>query len=396
MAHRSARAALPVVLGVVVVDLIGFGIVMPILPFLAREHAASGAQLGLILSGWSAAQFLCAPLWGRLSDRYGRRPVLLATIAGTALSLFALALAHSLAALFAARLLAGAFAANVSVASAYVADATDESERTRWMGLIGAAFGIGFLLGPAIAALLAPWGHDVPMFAAAVLAVANLAHAALRLPESRGGESATAPRGRFEVLRSPSVRWLCIANGVFSLAVTQLEAIFQLFLMDRFAYDARQSAWILVGMAAVMAGIQGGGLRSLAARYSERSLVAVGALSMALAFAAVGLSGSLLPLLGALAISAAGRAVTQPSLMSLTSGAARAAERGAVMGAFQASASLARIFGPFVAGLLYDRRRVAPFLLASGLALAVSLLSRTLPARVADAETAAAVPGAGA
>jgi multidrug resistance protein len=391
----AQRAALPVLLGVVVVDLIGFGIVMPILPYLAREHGASATELGLILSGWAAAQLVCAPLWGRLSDRVGRRPVLLATIAGTALSLLALGFAHSLAALFAARVLAGAFAANVSVAGAYVADATDEGERTRWMGLIGAAFGIGFLLGPALAALLAPFGHEVPMLFAAALAAANLVHAALRLPESRRGAATAARPARAELLRAPAVRWLCLSNLVFSLAVTQLEAVFQLFMMDRFHFDARQAAFVLVGYAALMAAIQGGGLRRLAARFPERTLVGVGALAMTAGFAAVPLAHSLLPLLVLLALSALGRAITQPSLMSLMSLAALPAQRGAAMGLFQSAGSLARVFGPFGAGWLYDRSLPAPFWLAAGLALGVLLLARALPGRagsgVADALQA---PGA--
>ncbi|HVH18822.1 MAG TPA: MFS transporter, partial [Myxococcota bacterium] len=276
------RSGLPVVLGVVVVDLIGFGIVMPILPFMVQEYGAganSGVWVGFLLSGYAAAQFAFAPVWGRLSDRVGRRPVLLATVAGTALALLLFAWAGSLGALLAARILAGVFAANVSVASAYVADATDESERTRWMGLIGAAFGIGFLLGPAIAAGLAPLGHRVPLFAAAGLAALNWVHAAARLRETPRREVRTASRR--SVLRNPAVRWLCIANLVFSLAVTQLETVFQLFLIQRFQYAAWQVALLMVAMAAVMATVQGGGMKALSARFPERRLVWIGALVMA-------------------------------------------------------------------------------------------------------------------
>jgi multidrug resistance protein len=392
----TPRAALPVLLGVVVVDLIGFGIVMPILPFLALEYHASGTWVGLLLSGYAAAQFVFAPLWGRLSDRIGRRPVMLATIAGTALSLLLVPFAHSLTALLAARVLAGAFAANVSVATAYIADATDEAERTRWMGLVGAAFGIGFLLGPAIAGVLAPWGHEVPMFAAAGLAGANWLHAAVRLPETPRRAAPAVEVARREVLRTPAVFWLCVCNLVFALSVTQLESIFQLFMAQHFRYDARQVAFILVGMAALMAGIQGGGIKGLAARFPERRLVQAGALLMAASFALIPVTGSLLPLLGVLALSAGGRSVIQPSLLSLTSAAAAPAQRGAAMGAFQASASLARVFGPYAAGWLYDRRLGAPFLLAAGLAAVLSLLARSLPARVATAADGAPVPSAGA
>jgi multidrug resistance protein len=391
----TPRAGLPVVLGVVVVDLIGFGIVMPILPFMVREYDAgadNGIWVGLLLSGYAAAQFAFAPFWGRLSDRVGRRPVMLATIAGTALSLSLFALASSLVALLAARVLAGAFAANVSVASAYVADATDESERTRWMGLIGAAFGIGFLLGPAIAAALAPIDHRVPLFAAAGLAALNWVHAAMRLPETPRRSTRAAPRRN--VLAQPAVRWLCLSNLVFALAVTQLETVFQLFLIDRFQYTAWQVALLMVAMAAVMATVQGGAMKSLAARVPERRLVWGGALVMAACFAAVPAVHRLAPLLAVLALSAIGRAVIQPSMLSLASVSADPSERGAVMGAFQSAASLARVFGPFAAGWLYDRALATPFFLAGALALALAVLANTLPAR-ATAPAVSPSPSAG-
>ncbi|HEX5065558.1 MAG TPA: MFS transporter [Myxococcota bacterium] len=392
----TPRAGLPVVLGVVVVDLIGFGIVMPILPFMVEAQVASdqvGIWVGLLLSGYAAAQFVFAPLWGRLSDRIGRRPVMLATIAGTAFSLFLFAWGGSLGWLLATRVLAGAFAANVSVASAFVADATDESERTRWMGLIGAAFGIGFLLGPALAGGLSPLGNRVPLFAAAGLAALNWVHALVRLPETQRHESRVV-RSRRSVLADPSVRWLCLANLVFALSVTQLETVFQIFLIQRFHYAAWQVALLMVAMAAVMATVQGGGMKALAARFPERRLVWVGALAMAACFAAVPAIHAIAPLLAVLAISAVGRAVIQPSLLSLTSFSADPADRGAVMGAFQSAASLARVFGPFAAGWLYDHAVATPFWLAGMLAVALSLLASSLPAR-ATATTVSAAPSAG-
>jgi MFS family permease len=392
----TPRAGLPVVLGVVVVDLIGFGIVMPILPFMVEAQVPAdqiGIWVGLLLSGYAAAQFVFAPLWGRLSDRVGRRPVMLATIAGTAVSLFLFAWGGSLGWLLATRILAGAFAANVSVATAFIADATDESERTRWMGLIGAAFGIGFLLGPALAGGLSPLGNRVPLFAAAGLAALNWVHAALRLPETQHHEVRVA-RSRRSVLADPSVRWLCLANLVFALSVTQLETVFQIFLIQRFQYAAWQVALLMVAMAAVMATVQGGGMKALAARFPERRLVWIGALAMAACFVAVPAIHAIAPLLGVLAISAVGRAVIQPSLLSLTSLSADPADRGAVMGAFQSAASLARVFGPFAAGWLYDHAVATPFWLAGMLAVALSLLASTLPAR-APATVVSAAPSAG-
>jgi MFS family permease len=360
---------------------------VPVLPFYARQYGASATVLGFLLMGYAAAQFLLAPVWGRLSDRVGRRPVMLFTIGGTALSLLLLGLAPSLVWIFAARLLGGAFAANVSVASAFIADVTDESERTRWMGMLGASFGVGFLVGPAVGGLLAPLGYGVPMLAAAGLAGANLVHAAISLPEParRGAAEAAAVQTRMGALKDPRVRRLCAANLAFALGVTQLETVFPFFMMDRFRYDAREVAFLLVGMAVVMGGIQGGGMKALSARFRERSLVVGGAILLALGFVLTPEAPTVALLLLPLAVAAAGRAVVQPALMSLVSLSAEAGSRGAVMGTFQSSASLARVVGPVVAGWLYDRSLPLPFWLAAALLALVAAIGRGLPGRPARA-----------
>lgn len=376
----------------------GFGIVMPVLPFWAREFGASGTALGLVLTSYAAAQFAFAPLWGRLSDRVGRRPVLLCTIAGTALSLLLLGLAESLAWILAARLLAGAFAANLGVASAYIADATPPEERTRWMGMLGASFGVGFVLGPAIGGALAPFGYRAPMLAAAALAGVNLVHAFAALREPARHAAPAAAEGRAGALRNPLVRRLCTANFVFSLAVTQLETVFAFFMADRFGYDAEHVAGFLIAMAVLMGAIQGGGMKALSARFRERSLVVAGGALLAVGFAGLPPVPSVAWLLLPLALCAVGRAILQPSLMSLASLASESGARGGTMGAFQASASLARVVGPIAAGLLYDAAHAAPFALAAALVALVAAQARGLPVESADAslaEAAAAPPGAG-
>jgi DHA1 family tetracycline resistance protein-like MFS transporter len=343
--------------------------------------------LGAIFTAYAAAQFLCAPLWGRLSDRIGRRPVMLATIAGTALSFLLLGLAPSLLWIFAARCLAGAFAANIGVASAYIADVTPDEERTRWMGMLGASFGVGFVLGPALGGILAPYGNEVPMLAAAGLAALNLLFAAFSLREPPRHAAAAGARAstRAAVLRDPLIRRLCVANLAFSVGVTQLETMFAFFMADRFGYDAREVAFFLVGMALLMGAIQGGGMRALSARFPERTLIVAGALLLAVGFAGLTQAGAPGPLVAALVAAAVGRAVFQPSLMGMTSVAAAAGARGAVMGTFQASAAIARVAGPLAAGWLYDRDLAGPFWLAAGLCLAVAWTARGLPARAASA-----------
>ncbi|MGI9590955.1 MAG: MFS transporter [Myxococcota bacterium] len=375
---------------VVIIDLIGFGVVMPVLPFYAAEFGANATALGGILAVHAAAQFVFAPIWGRLSDRIGRRPVLILTVSGTAFALLMLGLADSLAGVFLARVLGGAFAANVSVASAYLADVTDDEERTRWMGMLGASFGIGFVLGPALGGGLAPLGYTVPILTAAGLAALNAVHALISLPEPPRHTRETESFSRRAVLRDPRVRLLCLANLVFALAVTQLETLFPFLARDRLGYGVSEVAFILVGMAIVMGGIQGGGMKALAARYPERSLVITGTLLLALGFAVLPHTPGLALMLLALAVVAVGRAISQPSLMSLASLSADPARQGAVMGAFHSAASLARVVGPAAAGLLYDQLQAAPFWLAAGLLLVVAGLARGFPERQESRAAAAA------
>jgi len=368
------RAALVSVFGVVILDLIGFGIVMPILPFWAREYGASATTLGWLAAAYAAAQFVFAPMWGALSDRVGRRPVLLGTIAGTTLSLALLAVATSIPMLFVARLLAGIFAANFSVAAAYVSDITPPEQRTGRMALLGACFAIGFTLGPALAGPLSLIGVHAPIVVAASLSAANLVFAWLRLAEpekldaAAGADAGVLPeaaRGpRFAALADPRVRAIALANLVFSLAVTQLESMFQYFMADRFGWNAFRVSMVLVAMALVMGSVQGA-MRRLVPRFGEARLVVAGAAAMTAAFALIPEMPNVAWLALPLALSAIGRGVAQPSMMGLVSRAASASNRGAVMGAFAAMASLARVFGPVAAGWLYDRDTAYPFWLAA-------------------------------
>ncbi len=378
-----SRGTLPTLFGVVIVDLVGFGIVIPVLPFLVKEFGASAVELGLVVALHPAAQFVFSPIWGRLSDRVGRRPILLATIAGTAASLAWLGLAGSLAAVMGARLLAGVFAANVSVASAYLGDVTEESERTRWMGMLGASFGVGFTLGPLLGAGLALWGLQAPMLFAAGLAVLNFAFAVSRLqePVRHVHDEVEAGVGRLELLRDPEVRRLCVLNLLFTLAVVQLETIFAWFMADRFGYDVSQVALILVLMAVWMGGIQGGGMKRIAERWSERTLILAGGVLLAGSLGVVPAFGSVAWLLVPLLVAATGRAVLQPSLMSLISMSRSQAQRGAVMGTFQSAASLGRVLGPLLAGGFYALATGGPFFFASLLLVALVVVGLRLPER---------------
>jgi len=373
------RSRLAVLFAIVILDLIGFGILMPVLPFLVTELGASASAYGIIVASYAAMQFVFAPAWGRLSDRIGRRPVLLFTVAGTAVSLAGLALAPSVPWLFAARILSGAFAANIGVATAYLGDVTPPGERTVWMGRIGASFGIGFLLGPAIGGLLGPYGYDVPLWFAAGLSALNLVFAvfALREPEEHQPNAGTLLR--LPMSSDPLVLRFTALNFLFSSGVAQLETAFAFLMMRRFGYDLADFAWILVLMAVVMGTIQGGGMRSLAGRFGERRLLLSGLALMAVAFALVPSMSTVAWLLVPLVVSAVGRGISQPSMSGLVSIVSADDQRGTTMGSFQSGASLARVFAPVTAGFLYDQAAGLPFWLAGVLMTAALALSATLP-----------------
>jgi DHA1 family tetracycline resistance protein-like MFS transporter len=367
---------------VVFIDLVGFGIVIPILPYYASQYGASAWQLGWLMTVYSLMQFLVSPLWGRLSDRIGRRPVLMVSIFGTAVSMVMLGFAPSLLWLFIARTFAGICAANISTAYAYIADVTTDENRAKGMGMIGAAFGLGFIFGPAIGGVLSRYGYSMPMFFGAGLAVINLVFAFFKLEEPPlSAEVRSAHRAkRFDfksissVLSDPRTR---LAIGLFFLvtfAVTQMEVIFAIYLNSLFGLNAQQAGELLAVMGIVMVGIQGGAIGKLAKRFGEPRLIVFGCGVCSLALFGFGSFNVLAWIVVALCFLALGHGVLHPSLSSLASKGAGADRRGATMGVFQSAGSLARVVGPPCAGFLYDQwSRPAPFF-AGSVVLALAFL----------------------
>lgn len=369
MKPHSKSAFLTIFL-VVLIDLIGFGIVIPILPYYGKSFGASAFQLGLLMMSYSLMQFLIAPIWGSVSDRVGRRPVLLFSILGTAISLVILAKAQTFAWLIAGRTLAGFFGANISTAYAYVTDITTPENRAKGMGLIGAGFGIGFIIGPAIGGVLAPYGYSVPILFAAAMAFANVILGYFVLAEPNTNRDM---RSKNRVRRMSSEAWSSAMNKaetrlpiilffILTWAATQMEISFGIFLFDRFGWDARHAGLLLAFMGFMMALMQGGLVGRLVKRYGEWNLIPTGAVLSALALALFGGAHTAPMIYAALFILAMGNGMLQPSLSSLVSKGALEHERGAILGVFQSAGSLARIIGPLIAGALYDRiSMAAPF-----------------------------------
>lgn len=368
----SPNRSLWILFSVVAVDLIGFGIVVPILPFYAEQYGANGAILGLLLTSYAAMQFLFSSFWGKLSDRIGRKKVILLTLVGSSFSLLLLGLAHSLLFLFIGRLLSGIFAANISVASAYVADVTTDENRSKGMGLIGAAFGVGFLIGPALGGILSSHSYATPILFASFLTVVNIIYAFFGLKEPERHQQAPETvidrtAIKTAVLSNKTIFKICLIYFVFTVSVSQLESIFAFTMKDSFFYSAKQVAYLLALMAFIMIAIQGGLIRSLTRLFGETRLLIAGTLLLTLAFFFLPRMATVSLLIIPLVVASIGRGLAQPSLMSLVSKKATPQMRGAVMGTFQASASLGRVVGPLAAGLLYDQWHSSPYYLAAGL-----------------------------
>jgi DHA1 family tetracycline resistance protein-like MFS transporter len=377
------KPGLPVIYFIVFLDLVGFGFILPQLPYYAERFGATGVWVGAILTAYSAAQLVGASLLGRLSDRVGRRPVLLMSLAGSAASFLIFGLAGSLWVLLAARALAGLFGGSIAAAQAVIADVTTPGERARYMGLLGASIGLGFVFGPALGSGLARFGFGAAAFTAAGLAAANLVFAVLRLPETRSSEQRQHPHSRLDwshlldALRHRSIGRLLTATFLSTLGFVAMEATFALLGEARLGLDAGRLGLVFAYVGVVMVIVQGGLVGRLAQRFGERALATVGALLMAASLGTLPFAPSLgaaLVVLGGLAI---GQGLTTPMLATLLSRAADADEQGGTLGLGQSIAAAARAVGPIGAGWLYDRAVGAPYATSAAVMVLAALLVGT-------------------
>lgn len=385
------RALLSVLFLTVFIDLIGFGIVIPLLPLYAEQFGAGPVTVTWLVAIFSLMQFVFAPWWGQLSDRIGRRPVLLIGLFGSAASYLLFGLAQSLALLFVARALAGVMGANIGVAQAYIADVTPPEQRARGMGLIGAAFGLGFIFGPALGGLLSRYGMAVPFFAAAALSLANALLAVVRLPEplsaeARARASGSRPglRERLRALRQLGGRSrlsrLYTASFLVTLAFAAMEATFSLWSARRWGLTPERIAYLFAFLGTVGVLIQGVGMGRLVRRFGERRLALIGAAALTLGLVGVTLAPSLLLLTAALTLFAFGQGTLLPSLSALISHSAGAAEQGRVLGASQSYSALARVLGPVLGGVAFARVGLdAPYFSGAGLAALALVMLVSLP-----------------
>ncbi|MGQ0712483.1 MAG: MFS transporter [Gemmatimonadaceae bacterium] len=356
------RYPVAVVLLTVFVDLLGFGIVLPILPFYAQRYGATPVQIGAIIAAFSLMQFLFTPLWGRVSDRVGRRPVILVSLFGSVASYLLFARAESVLALLASRMLAGVAGANLAAAQAYIADVTTPETRARGMGWISAAFGLGYMLGPPIAAVVSSrWGVHAPGYVAAGLALINLVLARLWLPEALPTADRSLMRRTFDprilhrVLTRPVLGGVTITMTTVALATSGVTAMFALTLQAKHGFDAADTAWVFSLLGLTTSAIQLGLVHTLVTRFGERRLAVAGVLVLAISLLALALAPTPGALRAVVLLYALGFAVIGPSALSLASRAADEGEQGMVIGVVQSLGALARVVGPMAAGIALGR-----------------------------------------
>ena len=360
------RSPLLVIFTTVFIDLVGFGIVIPVLPFYAEGTIfnATPRTVGLLFASYSVMQLIFSPVLGRLSDKHGRRPVLLLSIIGTGIGFLILGFATTLWMLFVGRILDGITGGNISTAQAYIADVTTPENRAKGMGLIGAAFGLGFIFGPAIGGILSRWGVHVPFLFAAALCFANALLLYFTLPETVTKDhparvSAAGGRGLsqlFNSLSQPRLGFVLAIYFLFVVAFSIMTTSFSLYTMFRFGYDAQHTGYLFAYVGLISVIIQGGLIGKLVKRFGELLLVIVGALSFAASLFAVPFvgpnAGGLLALLAGGGVFSLGNSLATPALNSLASKSVGPAEQGTVLGVTQSVASLARAVGPSIAAVL--------------------------------------------
>jgi DHA1 family tetracycline resistance protein-like MFS transporter len=391
------QASLAILFLVVFIDLLGFGMVIPVMPIYAEHLGASEAATGWLSTGYSLMQFVFAPIWGRLSDRVGRRPVLLLSIAMTAVAFLLYGVAATFAVLLVSRLFAGAATANIAIAQAYVADVTPPEGRAKGMGMIGAAFGLGFVFGPAVGGLLAGYSLSAPGLAAAALSVVNLVAAFFLLPEPAEHVAAARSRGRFEALLAelskPGIRRILAIYLLVTLGFSAMEATYAFLAQRRYGLDERHVGWVFAYIGVIVVLVQGGLVGPLTRRFGEKRLLVAGTVLQGAALAALPFANGLGGLLLASAPLALGSGLSNPSMMSLLSRHSRPEDQGGTLGIGQSAAALGRIVGPLAGTTSFSAWHAAPYLggaalmgVGAAVAATVAVPASSGPAPAADTQ----------
>jgi len=350
----------------ILLSTIGFGVCIPVLPLYAKVFGATEFVNGLLTGVFSLMVMIASPLWGKLSDRVGRRPVLIISILGSALGYFVMGWAGSLTWLFVARIIDGASGGNVATAQAYIADITTPEERSKAMGMIGAAFGLGFIIGPAVGGILAKYSPHLPFYFVGVLCIINAVLVYTSLPESLTPDKRTTAHTEQpipELLNhadGPVFMTVCASYFVCLAAFSIMTAVFSLFAELRFGFDAQHVGYIMAAIGVIGVIMQGGVIRRMLPKYGEVKMSRWGMVLLLISFIFLPLVGGMASLLLVASLIAIGNSLVQPTLNGLASRSVEASWQGRAMGLLQAAASLGRGAGPILGGWLLGMDKAGP------------------------------------
>lgn len=379
------KRSLVLILLFVFIDVLGFGLILPLLPYYAADFNASSFMVGLLLSANALTQMIGAPILGRLSDRHGRKPLLIASISGTVLSFLILGWANSLAIIFLSRILDGLLGGNVSLAQAYITDSTTRENRATGLGLIGAAFGVGFIFGPALGGVLSVGGnYALPAFAAAGLAALNLIGVLFWLPESlpvekrSSTETSIPPKfslnALLEALRRPCVGPLLSVILIYGLAFTIFQTMFSLFTQQKLGFSAQATSYVLTYVGVLVVLVQGGGIRWLSKKFSDKQLTFSGAILLTVGLLGWAFSNSLTTLLIALAPLALASGMLRVSTNSALTKSVEQSEVGGILGLSASFTSFTAVIAPLIGSFLLAQ--ISPT--APGIAGAILMVGAAL------------------
>ncbi|GCF11955.1 tetracycline resistance MFS efflux pump [Dictyobacter arantiisoli] len=385
--QKGQRTAMLLMALTILIDFTGFGLVIPLLPFWAERVGTNALGIGALISIYAVAQFLFTPMLGVLSDRHGRKPIIVTSILIEVIALTATALANSLPFLLCARFIGGIGASNIGSAQAVIADLTSPRERAKWMGMIGAAIGLGFVIGPALSGIMAPLGLQLTFFVAAGLAAVNAVLVIVFLPETRKRNSEQSKQARkanpFSIFfggwrmgaRYPLIVRLICVNLFYTLAFTGMESTFSLLTQRNFGWGAMQNGYVFTYVGVMIVIMQGGLIGRLVKRWNEQTLMLAGLILMALGLFTLPIGVNLIWTLIALGVLSIGDGAVSPMSSTLLSFATPADSQGEILGLSQGIGSLGRVFGPIIAGSLYTfRGPIASYSVAALLVIIAAIL----------------------
>ncbi len=349
---------------VVFIDLLGFSLILPLLPYYAETFSANQTTTGILIASYAVMQLIGAPILGRLSDRFGRRPVLLLSVFGTFLGFLLLGFANALWMLFVSRIIDGITGGNLSVAQAYISDVTDEKSRSKGLGMIGAAFGLGFIIGPVTGGLLSQWGYAVPAFAAAAISLINLILIYAWLPESLTEEKrsqmtekrpAITLNALLVAFQRPFTGSILITRFFFGLAFAIFQTIFSLYALAKFNLTARDTGFVLTYVGVLSVIVQGFLVGRLTSRFREDLLITVSVVLMGISLLGWALAPSLLWLYIIMTPTALSGGLLNTLLSSTLTKAVAPQEIGGILGLSAAVESSTRIIAPLLGGVLLQQ-----------------------------------------